>query len=129
MDYEKRVHNCMREIAAAELAQSAHDLSDGGLAVTLSESCTSATGADVKIETTDRPEFALFGESPSRILISTNDAGSIQKIAAKFGIEAPVIGVTIKERLKIGNRASVLINLPVIDLKSAFEGGLLSYVR
>ncbi|HWE49270.1 MAG TPA: phosphoribosylformylglycinamidine synthase subunit PurL [Bryobacteraceae bacterium] len=128
MDYEKRVHDCMREVAAAGLAQSAHDLSDGGLAVTLSESCTPAIGADVKLEFAERYEFALFGESTSRILISTNAADGIQKIAAKFGVEAPVIGVTIKERLRIGNGPSVLINLPVIDLKSAFDNGLLPWV-
>ncbi len=128
MDYEKRVHDCMREIAAAGLAISAHDLSDGGLAVALSESCTGEIGADVKLKTADRLEFALFGESPSRILVSTNEPARIQNIAAKFRIEAPAIGVTIKERLQIGNGETVLINLPVFDLKSSFDNGLLPYV-
>ena len=49
MDYEKRVHDAMREIIAAGLAESAHDLSDGGLAVALSESCTAEIGAEVTI--------------------------------------------------------------------------------
>src|SRR5258707_453717 len=66
MDYEKRVHDCMREISG--LVHSAHDLSDGGLAVAITESCTSEIGAKVTVD--GRPEFALFGESPSRILVS-----------------------------------------------------------
>ena len=37
MEYEKRVHNAIREIVSAELADAAHDLSDGGLAVALVE--------------------------------------------------------------------------------------------
>ena len=44
MDYEKRVHDAIREILAAGLAESAHDLSDGGLAVALSECCTPRSG-------------------------------------------------------------------------------------
>src|SRR5947209_6732287 len=40
MAHEKRVHDAMREIVAAGLAESAHDLSDGGLAVALAECCT-----------------------------------------------------------------------------------------
>ncbi len=37
MDYEKRVQAAMREIVDAGLAESAHDLGDGGLAVALAE--------------------------------------------------------------------------------------------
>src|SRR5262249_10214029 len=37
LEYEKRVHNAMREIVGAGLAESAHDISDGGLAVALAE--------------------------------------------------------------------------------------------
>ena len=129
MDYEKRVHDCMREIAAASLAQSAHDLSDGGLAVALSECCTSEIGADVWVVKGTRPEFVLFGESPSRILITTNDPSKIREITTRFGIEAPVIGVTIKERLIIRTEETMLIDVPAIDLKSSFENGLLPYVR
>ena len=43
MDYEKRVHDAMRDVHSNGLAESAHDVSDGGLAVTLAECCDSAT--------------------------------------------------------------------------------------
>ena len=129
MAYEKRVHDCMREIAAEGLVLSAHDLSDGGLAVALSECCTAETGADVDAAVTQRPEFALFGESPSRILVTTNTPDRIKEIALRFQVESPVIGVTIRERLVIRSGSRASIDLPVAELKSSFENGLLPYVR
>jgi phosphoribosylformylglycinamidine synthase len=119
MAYEKRVHECMREIA--DLVQSAHDLSDGGLAVALTESCTSMIGAKVTLPATSTPEFALFGESPSRILITVADAKQISSIALRFGVDCPVIGSTMKERLQIGAGDQMLIDAEVSDLKQAHE--------
>jgi phosphoribosylformylglycinamidine synthase II len=124
MELEKRVHNCIREVLENELALSAHDLSDGGLAVTLTESCTVQIGADVKIDSADRPEFTLFGESPSRVLISTNKPENVLAIANKQGIECAQIGVTIVERLRIGNEHAMWIDLPTTDLKKSFETSL-----
>ena len=71
MDYEKRVHDAMREIVAAGLAESAHDVSDGGLAVAAAECCLGGVGAALHFESDLSPEFLLFHEGPSRILIST----------------------------------------------------------
>jgi len=55
------------------LAESAHDLSDGGLAVALAECCFGAgqIGAQVDLDSDLRPEILLFHEAPSRILVST----------------------------------------------------------
>ena len=63
------------EAAEAGLLISAHDCSDGGLAVTLAESCFSslgrdAIGADVDLKGELGPTALLFSESPSRIVIS-----------------------------------------------------------
>jgi phosphoribosylformylglycinamidine synthase len=124
MDYEKRVHDAVREILAAGLAESAHDLSDGGLAVALSECCTPGIGAQVTVSGTARPEFALFGESPSRILLTTRSPQKIREIALFYRVECPAIGVTIKERLRIGNQNSMWIDLAASDLKRVFENGL-----
>ena len=124
MDYEKRVHEAMREIVAAGLAESAHDLSDGGLAVAASESCTVAVGASIQLKGNQRAELALFGEAPSRILISTAAPEQIQEISLRHGVEAPVIGVTMKARLQIGNPNQMLIDLATSDLKRTFEKAL-----
>jgi phosphoribosylformylglycinamidine synthase II len=112
MDYEKRVHTAMRRIAEAGLAESAHDLSDGGLAVTLAESSfgASGVGANIDLDSGLRPEFLLFHEGPSRILISTSEPTRVHQIARQFGVESTHIGVTMKERLRISNRSVAWID-------------------
>ncbi len=124
MAYEKRVHDCVREILAAGLAQSAHDLSDGGLAVALSECCTTEIGASVIISADERVEFTLFGEAPSRILLTTTAADRIREIALRYDVECPRIGVTMKERLQIGDGPEMWINVSTADLKQSFEASL-----
>lgn len=124
MDYEKRVHDCVREILGAGLAESAHDLSDGGLAVALSECCTNEIGANVKIEEGERVEFTLFGEAPSRILLATREPARIHEIALRYGVECPEIGVTMKGRLQIGNDHTMWIDIATPDLKQSYETGL-----
>ncbi len=124
MGYEKRVHDCVREILAAGLAESAHDLSDGGLAVALSECCTNEIGARVNITPADRIEFALFGEAPSRILLSTRQPGRIHEIALRYDVECPAIGATMKGRLQIGDETQMWIDVATADLKRTFENSL-----
>jgi len=124
MAYEKRVHDCVREILAEGLAESAHDLSDGGLAVTLSECCTGDIGANVAVETGERAEFTLFGESPSRILLTTAEPARIHEIALRYGVECPRIGVTMKERLQVGDGNTMWIDIATTDLKQSFEASL-----
>jgi phosphoribosylformylglycinamidine synthase len=114
MDYEKRVHEAMREIAAEGLAESAHDLSDGGLAVALAEACSEGMGAAVEVPASDI--FALFGEAPSRILVSSRHAGRVRKIAANHGVECDEIGVTIELRLQLEHKGTVLFDLATKDL-------------
>jgi phosphoribosylformylglycinamidine synthase subunit PurL len=122
MNYEKRVHEAMRQIVSEGLAESAHDLSDGGLAVTLSESCTSELGAVA--QALSPVLFSLFAESPSRILISTHQPARIHEIAKTNSIDSVLIGVTIKSRLQIQHGDKTLIDLPVESLKQTFEQSL-----
>ena len=124
MAYEKRVHECVREILAAGLAESAHDLSDGGLAVALSECCTAEIGARVNISPAERIDFALFGEAPSRIILTSQSPDRVREIALRFDVACPIIGVTMKERLQIGNETSMWIDIATTDLKQSFENSL-----
>ena len=125
MHYEKRVHDAMRDIAAEGLAESAHDLSDGGLAVALAEASSDSLGAKVEVPLSDRPgdqpEISLFGESPSRILISTRNPERVREIAMKHNVLCAVIGVTMKGRLQIGNGREMFIDISTTDLKHSFE--------
>jgi phosphoribosylformylglycinamidine synthase len=126
MNYEKRVHGAVREIVRAGLAESAHDLSDGGLAVAMAE-CSfgpDSIGASVHVDEEGSLPMALFHEGPSRILISTSEPGRVQQIAAAHGVGATQIGVTTKGRLQIINRGTMLIDGEVQALKRAWEGAL-----
>lgn len=116
MDYEKRVHSAMREIALLHLAESAHDLSDGGLAVTLAECCT-AYGAEIQLQSPECAELLLFHEAPSRILLSAVDIGPLETIASKFGVDLLLLGATMKKRLRIKNGQVTLIDCAIDTLQ------------
>jgi len=132
MDYEKRVHDAMREIAAAGLAESAHDVSDGGLAVAAAECCLGGVGAALHFESDLSPEFLLFHEGPSRILISTPRPEAVLEIAARHGVASPQVGITMKHDrtgLAIGNRGEMLITATIESLKAVYEESLEKQLR
>ena len=74
LELEISVQNTVRVLIRAGLVKSAHDCSEGGLAVALAESCFNPEkllGADVDLDTGDTPgATVLFNESQSRIVIS-----------------------------------------------------------
>jgi phosphoribosylformylglycinamidine synthase subunit PurL len=129
--HEKRVQEAMREIVAEGLAESAHDLSDGGLAVALAECSfgSAGVGAQVDLDSDLRPEILCFHEGPSRIVISTADAKRVAEIAEKHGVAAPVIGSTIELGLEIRQRGVTLGSWEIPTLRSAHREALESYVR
>jgi phosphoribosylformylglycinamidine synthase len=131
LDREKRVQSAIREIVAAGLAESAHDLSDGGLAVALAECSFGAAGIGAAIDLSSglRPEVLAFHEAPSRILISTAHPAKVAAIAEQHGIEAPVVGVTIEKGMEIRQRTMTLGSWEIATLKAAYDGALESYVR
>jgi phosphoribosylformylglycinamidine synthase len=124
MGYEKRVHDAMREVVSAGLAESAHDLSEGGLAVTLGECCTTEFGAKVTVASSGSTTQSLFGESPSRILVSTRNPKQILEIMSRHRIDGSVIGVTMKERLQIEDENHLLINVSTSALYDRAENAL-----
>jgi phosphoribosylformylglycinamidine synthase len=126
MDYEKRVQRAIREIVAAGLAESAHDLSDGGFAVALAEASfgPAGMGANVEVPAGLGPEFLLFHEGPSRILVSTTQPENVLAIAQRNDVEAPRIGVTMKERLRIDCDSVTLLDCDLKELRQPWETSL-----
>ena len=131
IEYEMRVHYAIRKILEEELAESAHDLSDGGFAVALAECSFGAAeiGAQVELQSHLRPEVLAFHEAPSRILISTANPKQVAAIAKKYEVEAPVVGVTIEKGIEIRQRTITLGAWEIAVLKSAYEGAMETYVR
>jgi len=95
---ESAVIEATLECIHAGLVHSAHDCSDGGLAVALAECCVANTkamlGADVDLSAyADIPARALFfGEAQARVILSTSRADELLPLARKRGVRAEVIG-------------------------------------
>ncbi len=126
MAYEKRVQETVREIVSAGLAESAHDLSGGGLAVALAE-CSfgvAGIGAEIQLDSAMRPEFLLYHEAPSRILVSTRNPEAVRAVAGKHGVVALWIGTTEAGRLTIAQRGTRLVDLDVKGLRWKWEEAL-----
>jgi phosphoribosylformylglycinamidine synthase len=125
---EAALQKALLEMAQIEILDSAHDCSEGGIAVALGESGF-AKGVGMSLDLTSRglpPEFALFGEDASRVVISCDrdKLGAIQQVAVKYGIAAELIGETVPERMEIRLDGRVVVSVPVSELREAYEGAL-----
>ena len=127
---ERRIQAAVRAAVAAGLATAAHDCAEGGLAVALAESCVTgpaAIGCEVKLEGDGRSDVVLFGEGPSRVIVSVEPrhAGEFEALMAESAVSWRWIGTTGGERLVIhrGGRGIVSVGLETIDdaWRSGFE--------
>jgi phosphoribosylformylglycinamidine synthase len=125
---EKRIQDACLEMIHKGLIKSAHDCSEGGLAVTLAECCISSTnlvGANINLKGNIRPDTLLFGESQSRIVVTTQekDLETLKEIAAQRKIPFAEIGRVGGEKLKIslGSDENVLIDLPVAKMVNLYD--------
>jgi phosphoribosylformylglycinamidine synthase II len=124
---EAALQKAVVEMIGLGLVQSAKDCSEGGLAVTLAE-CGFRRGIGAQVELAANglvPEFVLFGEDASRVLISCDphNVARIQQIAAENGLLAEQIGSTVPDQLDIrvdGAAATASVS----DLRDAWAGAL-----
>ncbi len=128
MEKEKALHDALRGWIAQGVIKSAHDCSEGGLAVALAESCISQQiaretprliGASVDLSTAKdvRLDALLFGETQSRIVISTtaHNAAKVLGQAKVLGILAAQIGKVGGSELKI-KTSTAEFTAPLADL-------------
>ena len=126
---EKRLIDCLVALAHAEIVQSAHDLSDGGLAVAVAESCFAANGlgAVVKIEDEANAEYALFGERGARAMVSVaaGKVGAVLATAREYKVGARELGkVTRENSLGIEYAGRPVVSAHIAMLKEAWERSL-----
>jgi len=128
LNYEARLHTVCQELAARDLVNSMHDISDGGLAVNLVESLntTKKLGCEIKIRSSKnvREDFLYFGESQSRVVISCDPSkiAEIFRIAHQNTIDAAQIGViSDTNRIKIGSSIDLDVNDIVNIYNEAIE--------
>ena len=122
---EQRVQALCRQAIAQELVLSAHDCSEGGLAVALAE-CAIPTGvgflgATVLSRLARRWDCVLFGERQSRIAVTLRweDAAKLRLIAAEMDVPVLEVGHTGGNRFRLEGTRSALS-----EVADAWEGGL-----
>ncbi len=121
LDAERRLARLLAAAAADGLLRSAHDLSDGGLAQALVESCLIG-GAGAMIDALPGRDLfvALFSESPARVLVTVADSEPLLARAAVAGVPAAPIGWTGGNALAVDMVPPILLD----ELRKAWEGTL-----
>lgn len=124
---EKGVQQACLEAMRTGLVKSAHDCSEGGLAVALAECCFcgngAVRGARIHLARTVRADVVWFGESQSRILVSATPVAAerIEALCGNYNVSVTRIGVVEGDRL-IDEEGQVNVESRV--LKSAYESAI-----
>ena len=131
---EKNLIDCLVDLAGQQILASAHDVSDGGIAVTLAESCFASgqrpLGAEAQLaaETFGQPaEAALFGERGARAVISLRPAllARVAAIAAQYKVGAARIGsVTRGDEFRLQFQGVPVIRGSLAEFRRAWSESL-----
>jgi phosphoribosylformylglycinamidine (FGAM) synthase-like enzyme len=131
LEAERAVQTACLRAAEAGLWRSAHDCSDGGLAVALAECCFSslnreAFGADIDITGDHDVVTRLFSETPSRIIVSFDESalGDIEEIVAAASCPMTLLGHVGSDRLRIESDGEEVIQVDVTELERAWRSSL-----
>ncbi len=132
---------CMHGIRKGYI-KSAHDVSDGGLAITIAEACVSGRlqgkrniGAYVELQSDIRVDALLFGETQSRIVITTSkeNLNKMKQLAVKNRVALTEIGEVGGDRLIISvnwaaKAYSKRLNMRVDEIENLWRNGMNKYV-
>ncbi len=141
LEREAALQSFVREAIGRGLVASAQDVSGGGLAVAVAECCMwSGLGATLRLGVSGSPAIELFGESPSRLVLSCRQrhAPAIELLARQFGLHAETLGTVGGERLRIeltgqgatgaaeerGSRVADALDVSLADLRHTWDHGL-----
>ncbi|HRJ99155.1 MAG TPA: phosphoribosylformylglycinamidine synthase subunit PurL [Ignavibacteria bacterium] len=119
---ERKVQKLILELIGRKLIKSAHDISDGGLAVALAECCImnrdNPVGCDIEIEFKTRKDFELFSETQSSFIVSADEANThtVSKIALENGLHCKRLGVVTGKKFRINKE----IDLEIGELTAAY---------
>jgi len=132
LEKEARLLDFLQEAARARVLRSAHDLSEGGLAVALAECCFSNGGPSLQIGARIsnlellgsglRPDAVLFGESQSRVLVSAvpHQKEVVIRLAQKHDVPIYQIGKVGGDRLVVED----LLELKVAEALSIWRNAI-----
>jgi phosphoribosylformylglycinamidine synthase len=135
---ERALIDVLVEAAAQRLIESAHDCSDGGLAVTLAEAAFDSGGIGLSV---DLPGMGagqgdawtnlgvLFGEAGGRVIVSVSPESrpALEALAARSGVPATRIGTTGGSRIKIGINGQDAIDVVLSEMEQLWSSLLGRY--
>lgn len=117
LDEEKRLINLLQDLIKKDLLKSCHDISDGGLAVTLAESAIKGNiGFQVMLKLDGRrSEGVLFSEAPTRAVVTVNNENldELLNLVSGANIEAHVLGLIGGTNMIISDQRQEMVHLPV----------------
>jgi len=131
LDAEKRLIDCLVKLASAKAILSAHDVSDGGLAMTLAESCFDSGGLSADVDASaaaasagEAAESVLFGERGARAIVSLPAASlaRVEAIAAGCGVQALRIGTVSRGEFRIQYKGAPVVRGNVDSLRRIWVG-------
>jgi phosphoribosylformylglycinamidine synthase subunit PurL len=126
---ERAVQSLVESAIRDGLVKSAHDTSEGGLAVALAESCyatlhRAALGAEVQIPSHLDVRKDLFGEVSSRVLLTTTAASELRKRAERAGLNSFYLGKVGGKRLILNYEGVTAVNVDAGELEDAWQEAL-----
>jgi len=125
---EKAIIDFMCEAADKRLINSAHDVSDGGLAVALCEMSfdDSEIGMIVKLESELKADALLFGENHGRVILEVGNAHAVEveKLAKANGLPIKKIGRTTSDKIDISLNGDQLVSLKVKDAENLWNNSI-----
>ena len=127
LEKEKRLQDAVLEAIRRGWVSSAHDLSEGGLAVALAESCIGGgRGAEIDVRTDLSAIAFLFSESQSRVLLSASPdaAEELEHFLRERGVPFERIGRVTEGRLRVRLNGREVIDAGVGELSDVWEGAI-----
>ncbi len=123
LDLEVRLQRACVRLAREKIISSAHDCSEGGLAVAVAESCIQGgVGFESSLEPTGRWDAALFGEAQSRIVVSVspNLLPNLRAVCRAQNVPFAEIGRATGDRLRLKG----LVDLPLTRVADTWQNAL-----
>jgi phosphoribosylformylglycinamidine synthase subunit PurL len=128
LETERRVQAAVRAAIGARLATAAHDCAEGGIAVALAEACVTGpaiVGCEATLPAGVRADLTLFGEGPSRVLVTVDGgrARAFEALMAESAIPWRWIGVTGGDRLRLRVESTTVVDVELEGIEHAWRNG------
>jgi phosphoribosylformylglycinamidine synthase len=123
MDEEVALHDCLKDLIHNNLVNAAHDVSDGGLFVTLFEmSLPGSLGFDIVSDAEVRKDAFLFGESQSRVVVTVTEDDEQEFIdrVGDRGVPVTLLGHVTKGKMVVDGEHFGFID----DVRAIYENAI-----